>query len=494
MQFGNRNTFAIELQPLAPRWERSYLPERSAWSALSIWVAGENLCRHVVEGEDQVQSAVNVPVAPLADWIARSWPFIEFEERPPVFPPDLSPAETLRRWGETPAPVDFDPDQWIDQRESWWARHFASAAADGAFIPNVGLVRSADWLSVEWLPTRAVGVRKIEFLSRSGRTLVPWSDAEEAMASFVAFAARWLRDENLSDLYEWVRRDDPLRDASGSFETALAAYTGRSLAELSRIAGATSPGGLRTGLGLREGATDPAGSAATQALRDLPPRLAPGLDEQLRAMERETRVPGGFEPQLRAAARDAAASMSSPEEAGYAAAAELRQQLAIGGQPIGDLERFLSEVSIRVHPSPVRCERERMIVGARREGSAVAVLNVTPRTSVAWGKRFELARGLGYLLLAPYRDGAIGGASSPYSQPWLRRCSGAFAAEFLLPTSAISEMNHSGLDRGAEPTEFEALMERFGVGGRTAAFQLWNHGFLSSTQVRDELIDRFASG
>jgi hypothetical protein len=134
-----------------------------------------------------------------------------------------------------------------------------------------------------------------------------------------------------------------------------------------------------------------------------------------------------------------------------------------------------------------------MTVGARREGSAIAILNATPRTSVLWGKRFELARALGYLLLAPFREGALGGASSAFSQPWLRRCTGAFAAELLLPTSAISSNDLSGLDRASDPAKFQDLMARFGVGARTAAFQLWNHGLLSSPQVRDELIDRFAS-
>jgi hypothetical protein len=36
-------------------------------------------------------------------------------------------------------------------------------------------------------------------------------------------------------------------------------------------------------------------------------------------------------------------------------------------------------------------------------------------------------------------------------------------------------------------------MAEFGVGARTAAFQLWNRGWLSSPAVRDELVDRYAS-
>jgi len=36
-------------------------------------------------------------------------------------------------------------------------------------------------------------------------------------------------------------------------------------------------------------------------------------------------------------------------------------------------------------------------------------------------------------------------------------------------------------------------MARFGVGARTAAFQLWNHRFISSPEIRDDTIERFAA-
>ncbi len=90
-----------------------------------------------------------------------------------------------------------------------------------------------------------------------------------------------------------------------------------------------------------------------------------------------------------------------------------------------------------------------------------------------------------------YREEALGAASTTFAQPWARRRSGAFAAELLLPREALLEdVGH--LDSAAEPVTFERIMRRYQVGARTAAFQLWNHGLLSSSQVRDELIDWFS--
>jgi len=116
----------------------------------------------------------------------------------------------------------------------------------------------------------------------------------------------------------------------------------------------------------------------------------------------------------------------------------------------------------------------------------------TVRTSRPWGQRFEAARALGHVLLDPVRAGAIGAASGPFAQETRRRRSGAFAAELLLPESALAAANAGELDGAARGSSFADLLERYGVGARAAAYQLWNRGWLSSPDLRDDLIDRFA--
>ena len=493
MQFGDRNTLAIELHPLSPAWERLYAPEKTAWSTFALWVGGENLCRNIIEGTESVREGINVPLAPLADWLVRSWAFLEFEERPSRFPPRLSPVITLRRWGDASPPRGVDADDWMEWREEWWSRHFLLAGADGAQLPSVAFLRSADVVRIEWAPVRFNGARAPRFLAQRGHILLPWERSEAVFAEFVAYVGGWLREEGLAELYPWVQGQDPLRASDMPFLDLLSIYTGRGKDALLSWAGAGSEQEVRERLGLGLDTRDPGGSVVTQALRDLPPEANPRLEAELLNLHQRTLRGGGFDPRLRSAARDAAGAGASPEESGYLAADEVRRQLGLDGQPIRDVDSLLSTLEVAIVDSGVECTREGMLVGARRGGSASAVVNLTPRTRMSWGRRFELARALGHLLLGSFRDDALGGASSAYSQPWMRRRSGAFAAELLLPTAGVRACDLSDLDAAADPDAFNTLMHEFGVGARTAAYQLWNHGLLSSAEIRDDLIDRFGS-
>ncbi len=226
MLIGNRNEFAIELHPLAPTWERRYLPERSSWARLSLWAGGHNLCRNVVEGTESIREGVNVPLAPLADWIVRSWTFLAFEEHPRCFPLGASLRDTLRKWGDSSRPAGFSEDEWFDARELWWNRHFLSAGADGAHLPNVSLNRGDDRLFIEWMPVGFVSDRAPRFKSGSGQETVEWGVGEAVLAEFVSMVARWLREERLDHVYSWVSREDPLRGGEVAFDEKLSAYTG----------------------------------------------------------------------------------------------------------------------------------------------------------------------------------------------------------------------------------------------------------------------------
>ena len=491
MLIGNRNALAFEVHPLAPTWERRYLPERAAWAQLAIWVDGANLCRNYVDGSDSVRPGVNVPLAPLADWLMRSWTFIEFEERPGNFPLRNSLRRTLRDWGDTAPPGGFTEDQWFDARELWWTRHFLSSGADGARLPNVSLGRSGDRLAIEWGPTESPGELAPRFIAENGQKYLEWPAGEETLAEFAAFVAKWLRDEDLVAVYPWVRLQDPLREQESRFDEKLRAYTGLDPDVLYKLTGTDTPAGLREQLGIPAGCGDPGGSVITQVLRNLPPDASESLRGPVWRLERETRRETNFADELRTAARDAAASGGDAEASGHRAARTLRHRLDLDGQPIEDVEGQLKELGAEVIDCDVDSVRERMLVGARRGLGAAVVINRTPRTETPWGRRFESARGLGHLLMDSYREDSIGAAASTFAQPWARRRSGAFAAELLLPRVALLEEG-AQLDSAAHPKVFERIMARYGVGARTAAFQLWNHGLLSSNQVRDDLIDRFS--
>ncbi|MCY4551799.1 MAG: hypothetical protein OXC28_25975 [Defluviicoccus sp.] len=492
MLIGNRNSFAVGIEPLSPSWERRFPPEFTAWARLSLWINGENICRNLLDGSDSVREGVNVPLAPIADWLVRSWTFLEFEERPSGFPLGISSRNTVRRWGDSLPPAEFGEDDWLDTRELWWSRHFLAAGADGAHLPNVSLIRGGDRLFIEWAQADFAGSPAPRFLSVDGRQTIGWSEGEETLSDFVSFVARWLRDSELDDVYPWVSREDPLHEAIPDFSGALQAYTGIPADVLRGRTGSHDDAELRQKLGLHADERDPGGSVITQVLRGLPPRISDTVWDLVWRLDGESQSATGFAEELRALALDAVRPASDPETSGYLAAQGLRDYLGLNGQPIGDVDRQLREVGVNLIDSNVKCTHERMLAGSRRGCGAAAIINRTPRTSTPWGRRFESIRALGHLLLDPYRQDALGAASTAFAQPWARRRAGTFAAEFLLPSEALGEDAH-GLDSYAEPERFLNVLVRYGVGAQTAAYHLWNRGFLSSTQVRDDLIDQFSN-
>jgi hypothetical protein len=131
---GNREGLGFELRPLQPTWERRYPPEVAAWAGLSIWVSGLNLCEHIESDADHLYDAVNVPLAPIADWLVRAWPFICYEERPASFAAAEEPHKNLREWGEAAPASGLSEDDWLVMRESWWSRHFWIAGTDDSFL------------------------------------------------------------------------------------------------------------------------------------------------------------------------------------------------------------------------------------------------------------------------------------------------------------------------------------------------------------------------
>ena len=492
MLIGNRNSFAIGIEPLSPSWERRYAPEVAAWAQFSLWIDGENICRNLMDGSNSVRDGVNVPLAPIADWLVRSWTYLEFEERPRRFPQLRSLSNTVNRWGDAPPPAGLSEDDWLDARENWWSRHFLAAGADGAHLPNVSLVRGDGQLFVEWTTAEFSASPAPRFLSAEGRGIVGWEEGENVLSQFVSSVARWLRDNDLDDAFPWAGREDPLREATPDFSETLQAYTGIPVNVLREKTNSTNNDQLRQNLGLQQHGADPGGSVVTQVLRDLPPDVSDPVWDQVWQLEGETRSETGFDEELRTVALDAARSGSNPEDSGYLAAQGLRDHLGLNGQPIEDVDGQLRELGVNLVNSELECVQERMLAGARRGCGAVAIINRTPRTSTRWGQRFESVRALGHLLMDPYREDTLGAASTDFAQPWARRRAGTFAAEFLLPSEELRNDAHT-LDWYAQPERFETVLGRYGVGAQTAAYHLWICRLLSSAQVRDDLIEQFSN-
>lgn len=495
MLFGNRNALAIEIHPLAPSWERRYPPEATGWAQFALWVQDRNICRHLLEGGDRVRETLSLPLGPIADWLVRSWPHVELEERAALFPTTDDPYASLADWGERPPPKGSAENEWVDAREAWWSHHFLTAVGEGICVPFVSFVRQDDTLVVQWKP-RFAGTTQHRSVVDGGRALLNWSETAQALDEFVRFVADWFKPEDARTAFDWVTSGDPLRSRTPSATQALSLFTGRSERELAGIVDATDEETLIERLGLPGDRTEPAASPVTQALRDLPPGLGRSAGRLLHEMDELTRSTGARPAAvhaIRERARDAARDAATAEEAGYRAANEVRSAIGLDGGAVENVRELLLQLGVPVDFRDVRLEGARMVAGAREGGSCAAFVLFSERTEVEWGQRFECARALGHLLLDPWRLGAIGAASSAFAESLRRRRSGAFAVEFLLPHAAIEKATGGVLDAAAEPQVFEKLLEGFGVGARSAAYHLWNHKLLSNEGVRDQLIDDYAS-
>lgn len=213
-----------------------------------------------------------------------------------------------------------------------------------------------------------------------------------------------------------------------------------------------------------------------------------GIDSRLRRQGRRREW-----LELRQLALDAARAGGTREEQGQLAARSVRERLGLDGAPVESVADILVKSGVDLANSVTVADTERMLVVAQELGRACVTILATGRTKTTWGRRFEQARALGHLVLDPSRSGALGAASSTYAQEARRRRSGAFAAELLLPEAGLAAVSANHLDGASDASRFTTLLERYGVGARTAAHQLFNHGWLSSESAREDLIEAFAS-
>ena len=494
---GNKLKLAFELIPVSPSWESRYAPEQAAWAGTAIWANGKNLCSHVVPGASEIQEYLYVPLGPLVDWLVRAFPALEFQERAPIFATTSELHRSVDRWFDARPPRNISEDDWLDAREAWWSKHFLRAGADGALLPELAFVRDDEHLILDWALPHFSGDDAPIMRWAEGRFGIPWNEGRTVLEELAAIVAAWFRQSPVADTYFWARHESPLSEVEPDIAQALELFTGHSLNGLGGIFGTGELGSLLQELHLEPTSRDPAASPHCQVLRDLSPTIRHDVGSALldlgRAASRIDEEALAKWTVARTIALDSSRSAETPEQAGYLAAPEIRRELRLDGQPINDVPALLRRVGLSYDHHEVAGGRDQMMVAVLQDGSPVARTLQTPRTMKRWGQRFEACRALGHILLDPIRSGAIGAASGPFATATRRRRSGAFAAELLLPETAIARLSDHAVDGAAEPAVFEHLLETYGIGARTAAYQLWNRGWLSSSEVRDELIEEYGA-
>lgn len=461
MIFGDREEFALEADRFSPSWDGPGSDDESVWAAVCVWIAGANVTEHSRHGTDRLRSSLHIPLVPLARWCVAARAALHYEERYQLGY-HYAPHDELEAWSRARPPAGVDEDAWLDRRDDWWSHHFTGAATPDIVAPSLGLIRQDDRALISW---RAPLLPRPDrsFVSPQGAETVSWQVVSAAIDEFVASVRAWAPSETSFEVVAANR-------------SALEYYTGipdEKLAAFPFLPQATD---------------DPAADPLAQVVRDLTSRTSMGpAQPSIINVVRDAGQPLGHDWW---AVRQALIAGDSRhlEQEGYDGAQSVRGLLDLDGQPIDDVDRLLETLDVSIAEESPNATADRMIVAGTASASATTMVLASPRTEAPWGRRFELARALGHLVLDPLRGDAIGAASGPQAMASRRRRSGAFAAEFLLPTEAVAEASEGSLDGIAEGTRFRDLLHRFGVGSTTAAFHLWNQGFLSSPEVRDDLI------
>jgi hypothetical protein len=404
-----------------------------------------------------------------------------YEESPARARYGVEPHEVLLRWNDADPPAGISADDWQDERFAWYDRHFWLGGSEGALLPDVGFARADGELLVSWRQPTFPGPRRLLFSEQPGTERVEWGRAWGALRGFVDWVAKQVRERAIAEA-EWARVESPLEEAARCTPEQFLDYV--------------APGGegLLDAIGI--GSTEhPESRPSLLALRDLEVSLTTYdeiiatttlLDE--RGDDRSTveRL-----NELRSAVR-MALNAERPETAGYDAARWLRSQMNLDSEPVSN-DRLRETLASLADFQEITASSvfNSLAVGAREGSAATVVLLRHDRTRVAWAERMELARAIGHLLLDPMSaQGALGAASSRVACGPRRRRSGAFAAELLLPTESLTTMMSSEEPPGAYQ-RFQELMRQYGVGARTAAYHLWNQGYLVSEEDRDWLIEDY---
>jgi hypothetical protein len=321
---------------------------------------------------------------------------------------------------------------------------------------------------------------------------VAWREVDAVLRQFVDEVATAFVQRAHSP-YAWIAASGTRLHASIDIRAAIALYCARPLRDVAELLGVEEDGVVQA-LG-HAAEADPAASAFCQMFRDLPPKPSRGIGAEARATLEASARTGPNEVASWTTARgstlDAARAADTAEQAGQLAARAVRELLALDGRPIGDMPGVLAQLGITSHTSGTEARHEHMLVAAApRHAPAVTILR-TLQTQERWGCRFEQARALGHALLDPLRGDALGAIATKWTQSVRRRRSGAFAAELLVPRSAVDEASGGHLDGICEGDRFSDLLTRYGVGATTAAWQLYNHKRVSP-QARADLIERHA--
>lgn len=490
--FGTLDSIAFRLRPLTGGPEEADPSASATWVELQIWVEGENLTRHIDTTASRYDEGLNWPVIYIVRWLVRNWHALFLSQRWPIpgayrNARDVCNALDQRLVeAENEADDDLIVDTMADERDSFVQAHSLAAGAAGGLVPDLYLARDGDRVSI------ALGVPKahpnIWFLFERREYDVPASAFSEAVHGLAEWTLARLEETatadvnvDIEEIGNFLRQ---LRDTDIAAKDSLLGYIGLGENQVSTILGALelpkSDVGIDSLFDLPAnwrhlgGSFDPSVSGVAMVFRALSPTLAPeDIAHILRRLKSypKREVAAAKLEQLERALPSVGGTGTDYAQ-GYRLAANLRALLGNRRDPM-DIRKLIHEYGIGIETISLNDPTiDGGAVWGDNHGPVIILNTCSPRAKTPWGERMILAHELCHLLLDRHRARSLKILSGPWAPPLLERRANAFAAEFLLPTSAL----RSALSDDHRPVDdvVGELMKRYGVGLTTCMEHIRN--------------------
>lgn len=408
---------------------------RATWARLRIEVNREPVTLLVDRDNRSVREAVDLPLYPLAEWIATNWWFLIAEVETP---------------GKTPS-------------EEYGRRHNLRFAQEGYALPDLSIRPLGQRVQLEWSPA-ARRRQRVDFVSQ-GSAVIDIDEFRNALQEFVTAVVRRLEDLQVHHTLlaqEWtaVSQAEPEEAAFCHAAASLGlhpyAVSDDQVAAILRVAEQLPASIARDFFNVAQ-----AEALTTQAVSVLESLRAaeenPANLDTLRTAKSKLHVPN-----VRGMA---------PWRQGYQYARAFRRSLDLNGKPVVGTDGLMHalRISDRQYEQAV-IHRETQppsvdaLIGYNQAESPGFVIAARSEE----GKRFALCRGLFEYLAA--EDLCPSMVSHSHSERQKRNR--AFAAEFLVPADALRTVVPS--DSVSE--EFvEELASAYQVSSFTIRHQLENH-------------------
>jgi hypothetical protein len=379
----------------------------------------------------------------LAEWLVENWTYLLWEIRTP-FP---KPAASLGAQ-DVPGLADADggwaqhalEDEGRVSLAVWQHRHSLGHAASDIALPSITFLPEENQVGLFVRPAPLRLDPSVQFAGEARTSWIAKDDFQCALREFVLETVRRAEcDESGKTWAGWLAsRYQQKEEEAKSEEVRVGLMFGSFVAEQWRsLAGELAPASMAVLRGLL---LDSALVQSEEPFREL-------LGEATRS---DTKTATSWQ----SVGFDRADGMLPPFEQGYRLAKRARRALSNEDGPVVDLTNALAVFDLTVREFAYPLFRSAVVTSP--QGAATMLVARDPDRGVA-PTRFAMAAALGRLL-AEGRPGQPLGAAHGEQSRWIQtQRANAFAAEFLLPTPALSR-----------PGDLEAKCDQYGI-SRTAA-------------------------